>query len=225
MFSSTLKMEPVCSSETSIKVYETMPRRVLEDRFLQVVCCRQREATRDMHVRGLLSCWALSYSVGFEVFTAVIMKIRRRVVCWVATDVSEEHIASIFRVEEIISASLPPAYVLVLAEIISSTLKIEAICSSLVLFPFVLISDASLTIRTSRDFSVSHKVIVHIATRFHAGFLLGLFFLPWTWRRYIPPKRPLTFNGLHGVISQNIVLFMTNKCVSFFSYEISLSRV
>jgi hypothetical protein len=28
----------------------------------------------------------------------------RRVVCWVATDVSEEHIASIFRVEEIISA-------------------------------------------------------------------------------------------------------------------------
>jgi hypothetical protein len=29
----------------------------------------------------------------------------RRVVCWVATDVSEEHIASIFRVEEIISAS------------------------------------------------------------------------------------------------------------------------
>jgi hypothetical protein len=27
-----------------------------------------------------------------------------RVVCWVATDVSEEHIASIFRVEEIILA-------------------------------------------------------------------------------------------------------------------------
>jgi hypothetical protein len=25
--------------------------------------------------------------------------------------------------------------------------------------------------------------------------------------RYIPPKRPLTFNGLHGVISQKIVLF------------------
>jgi hypothetical protein len=28
----------------------------------------------------------------------------RRVVCWVAIDISEEHIASIFRVEEIISA-------------------------------------------------------------------------------------------------------------------------
>jgi hypothetical protein len=24
---------------------------------------------------------------------------------------------------------------------------------------------------------------------------------PWRWRRYIPPKRRLTFNGLHGVIS------------------------
>jgi hypothetical protein len=44
----------------------------------------------------------------------------------------EEHIASIFRVEEIISARtiLPPAYLLVLAEIISSTLKMEAIYSS-----------------------------------------------------------------------------------------------
>jgi hypothetical protein len=52
-----------------------------------------------------------------------------RLVCWVATDVSEEHIASIFRVEEIISCLLP-ACLLVLAEIISSTLKMEAICFS-----------------------------------------------------------------------------------------------
>jgi hypothetical protein len=28
-------------------------------------------------------------------------------------------------------------------------------------------------------------------------------------RRRVPPKRRLTFNGLHGVISQNIVLFIT----------------
>jgi hypothetical protein len=33
--------------------------------------------------------------------------------------------------------------------------------------------------------------------------------MPWRWRRYVPPKRPLTFNGLHGVISQNVVLFIT----------------
>jgi hypothetical protein len=28
---------------------------------------------------------------------------------------------------------------------------------------------------------------------------------PWRWRRYVPPKRRLTFNGLHGVTSQKIV--------------------
>jgi hypothetical protein len=43
-----------------------------------------------------------------------------------------EHIASIFRVEEISSAktSLPPACLLIFAELISWTLKMEAICSS-----------------------------------------------------------------------------------------------
>jgi hypothetical protein len=30
---------------------------------------------------------------------------------------------------------------------------------------------------------------------------------PWKWKRYIPPKGRLTFNGLHGVISQKTVLF------------------
>jgi hypothetical protein len=29
--------------------------------------------------------------------------------------------------------------------------------------------------------------------------------------RYVPPKRQLTFNGLHGVISQNIVLFRSTR--------------
>jgi hypothetical protein len=29
------------------------------------------------------------------------------------------------------------------------------------------------------------------------------------WRRYFPPKRLLTFNGLHGVISQKMVRFRT----------------
>jgi hypothetical protein len=43
----------------------------------------------------------------------------------------------------------------------------------------------------------------------HAGFLLRLFFRPWRWRRYVPPKRRLTPNGLHGVISQKMVLFIT----------------
>jgi hypothetical protein len=32
---------------------------------------------------------------------------------------------------------------------------------------------------------------------------------PWRWRRYAPPERRLNSNGLHGVISQRIVLFIT----------------
>jgi hypothetical protein len=77
------------------------------------------------------------FHVGFEVFTAVVMK---SIIFWdmmpcvvrrVSTDVLEEHISSIFRVEEIISAKgLPPACLLVFAELISSTLKMEAKCSS-----------------------------------------------------------------------------------------------
>jgi hypothetical protein len=47
------------------------------------------------------------------------------------------------------------------------------------------------------------------ATCFRAGFLLNLFFGTWRRRRYVPPKRQLTLNGLHGLISQKIVLFIT----------------
>jgi hypothetical protein len=36
----------------------------------------------------------------------------------------------------------------------------------------------------------------------------------WRWRRYVHPKRRLTFNGLHGVISQNIVLFITTAVIT-----------
>jgi hypothetical protein len=32
---------------------------------------------------------------------------------------------------------------------------------------------------------------------------------PWRWRRYVPPKRRLTFNGLYGVISHKMVLFIS----------------
>jgi hypothetical protein len=40
-------------------------------------------------------------------------------------------------------------------------------------------------------------------------FLAELIFLSWRWRRYVTPKRRLTLNGLHSVISQKIVLFTT----------------
>jgi hypothetical protein len=38
--------------------------------------------------------------------------------------------------------------------------------------------------------------------------LLGLFFDPEDGSD-VPPKRRLAFNGLHGIISQNTVLFIT----------------
>jgi hypothetical protein len=31
---------------------------------------------------------------------------------------------------------------------------------------------------------------------------------PWRWRRHVPPKRQLNFNGLHGVISHKTELFI-----------------
>jgi hypothetical protein len=50
----------------------------------------------------------------------------------------------------------------------------------------------------------------YIASRAVACYLLSPWYLaqlirPWRWRRYIPPKHCLTFNGLHGVISQKMV--------------------
>jgi hypothetical protein len=46
----------------------------------------------------------------------------------------------------------------------------------------------------------------HLLSRW---FLVWLVFRPWRWRRCVPPKRQFIFNGLHGVISQKIVLFIT----------------
>jgi hypothetical protein len=46
-----------------------------------------------------------------------------------------------------------------------------------------------------------------LATCLLDGFLMKLFLRPWKWRRYVPPKRRLTLKGLHGVISQKMILF------------------
>jgi hypothetical protein len=45
----------------------------------------------------------------------------------------------------------------------------------------------------------------HVLSRW---FLARLILWPWRWKRYVPPKRGLIFNGLHGVISKKIVLFI-----------------
>jgi hypothetical protein len=43
---------------------------------------------------------------------------------------------------------------------------------------------------------------------FACWFLLNLFRRPWRWRRYVPPKRQLKLDGLHGVISQKTLFIM-----------------
>jgi hypothetical protein len=60
-----------------------------------------------------------------------------------------------------------------------------------------------------RKTKLSKKLAWKEMESFHAGFLLSLFFQPWRWRRNVPPKRRLTLNGLHGVTSQKMVLFIT----------------
>jgi hypothetical protein len=46
----------------------------------------------------------------------------------------------------------------------------------------------------------------HLLSRW---FLARLTLRPCKWRRHVPPKRRLTYNGLHGVISQKMELFIT----------------
>jgi hypothetical protein len=56
-------------------------------------------------------------------------------------------------------------------------------------------------------------------------FLARLIVRPWIWKPYVRPKRRLTFNGLHGVISQKTVLFISTavwisnptECFLFFT--------
>jgi hypothetical protein len=48
-----------------------------------------------------------------------------------------------------------------------------------------------------------------VASRIICWFLAELILSTLKMEQYVPPKRRLTLNGLHGVISQKIVLFTT----------------
>jgi hypothetical protein len=50
---------------------------------------------------------------------------------------------------------------------------------------------------------------LHLQNRRISLCLARFILLPWRWRRHLPPKSRMTFNGLHGVISWKIKLF---KC-------------
>jgi hypothetical protein len=60
-------------------------------------------------------------------------------------------------------------------------------------------------LKVNRPFEVKYGRISHLLS----GLYLALLIRPWWWRRYFPPKRRFTFNGLHGVIFQKIVFFIT----------------
>jgi hypothetical protein len=40
-------------------------------------------------------------------------------------------------------------------------------------------------------------------------FVAWIILQPWRWRPHVSPKRRFTFNGLNGVISQNVELTVT----------------
>jgi hypothetical protein len=47
---------------------------------------------------------------------------------------------------------------------------------------------------------------------------------PSRWRRYVPPKRRLTLNGLHGVISHKTVQFITKDGMTSNPTDVPLPR-
>jgi hypothetical protein len=60
----------------------------------------------------------------------------------------------------------------------------------------------------SRSKSRPNKILVLCFYMRSRWFLARIFFRPWSWSRYVPPKLRWTSNGLHGVITQKIVLFI-----------------
>jgi hypothetical protein len=53
-------------------------------------------------------------------------------------------------------------------------------------------------------------------------FLSWLIFRPWRWRRYVSPKRWLTFNELHDTICNKISLFITTSMRTHIHVRISV---
>jgi hypothetical protein len=61
-------------------------------------------------------------------------------------------------------------------------------------------------LKVNRRFGETRRSACHLYSRW---FFARLILRPWRWKRHVPQKRRLTFNGLHGVISQKIEGFIT----------------
>jgi hypothetical protein len=118
-YSSTMKIDATCSFETSVDIQLTKPRYIPEERTL----CNHRSENLKSQTFMIVVLFA-----GFEDSQRRLWRMpssgtQRRVIRWLSTEVSEEYVASIFRVKQLLSRWF-------LAQLIFSTLKMEAICSS-----------------------------------------------------------------------------------------------
>jgi hypothetical protein len=78
---------------------------------------------------------------------------------------------------------------------------------------------------------IKHHNPKHTAYHLVNTFLARLISRPWTWRRYVSPKRPLTFNGPHGAVPEGGTLH-NHRCETSnpteenrFSQEINMSTL
>jgi hypothetical protein len=99
-----------------------------------------------------------------------------------------------------------PAFTLVSSFAYSSSLMIKTICSSETSPCF----HAGFLLRFFFDPEDVGDMFLRNVVLLSRWFIARLILLPWRWRQYVPPKRQLTLNGLHGVIFQKIVLFITS---------------
>jgi hypothetical protein len=91
----------------------------------------------------------------------------------------------------------------------SSTLKMEAICST----------ETSIDIRRTTRRYIPEDSTLHnhrcenlkswLCLPPACSLVCWTILLPWRWRRYVSPKHRVQLDGLHGVISQKMILFIT----------------
>jgi hypothetical protein len=162
-------MEAICSSETPVASQQTTRRHIPEDDTLHkhplfalkshLPCCylnmvHHTKNTQNSNTFFVLTVTStLFYTLYFQHHShhrVLSSGIQCCVVCWESTNVFQEHIASIFRVEE----------------------------------------------------KAEQETSMKAGGKQSSWFPAWLIFRPWRWRRYVPPKRWLTLNRLHSVISQ-----------------------
>jgi hypothetical protein len=63
-------------------------------------------------------------------------------------------------------------------------------------------------LKVNRRFRGTYRLNFYSLIPLSRWYFGRLILRPWRWRRHVPPKRRLTFNGLHGAVSLKSVLFI-----------------